>query len=166
MGACRTRRGCALRPELSQALFEEGVSQLLNNPVFLVDRGWLLLSTAYPLLIITIHHRTTGKLRTFRFSFDDWNDEPPELDIIDPETKQPVSGDLWPQYQSYWHKTAWASSPLITTSKAFMCLPGIREYHTHFSHKNDLWEKYKSNPDYNIFGIVSQVAQVFQKSNV
>jgi hypothetical protein len=45
-------------------------------------------------------------------------------------------------------------------------MPGILEYHTHYSHVGDKWDNYKASPDYSIFGIVSQVAQVFQKSNV
>ncbi len=132
----------------------------------LVDRGWLILEHTYPRLTITMHHRRTGKLRTFQFDFDTWNDEPPALGIVDPETRQAVAGALWPQYQSYWHQSSWASSPLIITPKPFMCMSGIREYHTHHAHAQDSWEKYKSSPDYSVCGIVLQVAQVFQQSNV
>jgi hypothetical protein len=156
-----------LRPEISAELFEEGVARLTGNPELLVDRGWLILESKHPRLTLTIHHRATGKLRTFLFEFDNWNDQPPALSIVDPDTRQPVTGTLWPQqYQSYWHQSGWSNTPLITTPKPFMCMPGILEYHTHYSHVGDKWDNYKASPDYSIFGIVSQVAQVFQKSNV
>jgi hypothetical protein len=88
------------------------------------------------------------------------------LSIIDPETKQPLAVTLWPQHPNYWHPSGWSSSPLIATPKPFMCMPGIREYHTHHSHVGDSWENHKSHSDYSVIGIVTQVAQVFQKSNV
>lgn len=151
---------------MSEELFLEGVARLVNNPVLLVDRGWLILDSVYPRLAITMHHRKSGKLRTFRFTFDDWNDLPPALTLIDPDTRQPALGSMWPQYGSYWHQSGWSSSPLITTTQPFMCIAGIREYHTHYSHVQDKWENYRASEDYSLDGIVTQVAQVFQKSNV
>lgn len=166
MGSRRTWRRCDLRPEVSEELFLQGVTQFLDNPVLLMDRGWLILESMYPRFTITMHHRRTGKLRTFQFTFDDWNDLPPAQTIVDPDTRQPVPGNQWPQYQSYWHQSGWSNTPLITTPQPFMCMPGIREYHTHHAHGQDKWENYKGSEDYSLVGIVSQVAQVFQKSNV
>ena len=138
----------------------------MGNPALLVDRGWLILSSIYPHLVITMHHRKTGKLRTFKFTFYDWNDQPPALTIIDPETKQDAPGTLWPRYQSYWHASGWTSAAGISTNIPFMCMAGILEYHTHSSHVGDSWANYKDNTDYSLAGIVLQVSQVYQKSDV
>lgn len=156
-----------MHPQVSRELFDEQVKRVTGNPDLLLDRGWLVLNAVCPLLVVAVHHRHTGKLRMLRFSFDDWNDLPPALSLIDGETGQDLPGSLWPTDSlSHWHQTGWISAGGISTTKPFMCMAGIREYHTHNSHVSDLWESYKSQPGFDLAGIVIQVTEVFQKSNV
>lgn len=156
-----------MHPEVSRQLFEEQVKRITGNPELLLDRGWLVISCAYPLLTVAVCHRQTGKLRVFKFSFDDWNDLPPALSLVDGETGEDLSGRLWPTNgQSHWHASGWTSGGGISTDRPFMCMAGIREYHTHSSHVGDLWESYKNQPGFDLAGIVIQVTEVFQKSNV
>jgi hypothetical protein len=76
-------------------------------------------------------------LRTFQFGFDNWNDDPPAMTIVDPDTRNPVPGSLWPQYQSYWHQAGWVNGSGIALPIALLCSCRIREYHTHQSHIGD-----------------------------
>jgi Predicted metal binding domain len=87
--------------------------------------------------------------------------------LIDAETGADLPGNLWPtDSASHWHHNGWTSAAGIATPQPFMCMAGIREYHTHSSHVGDLWENYRSSPDYDLPGILVQVAEAFQKSNV
>jgi Predicted metal binding domain len=157
-----------MHPELSRKLFDEQVAKITGNADLLVDRGWLVLFAVYPELTIAVRHRRTNRVRVFRFLFEDWNDQPPRLSFVDGETLETLPGTMWPKSPtSYWHATGWqpAGSP-TPTAEPFMCMAGIREYHTHTSHVTDSWENYKNQSDFDLGGIVSKVTEVFQKSDV
>jgi len=156
-----------MHPEVSRQRFQEHVKRIAGNPDLLLDRGLLVLTSCCPVLTIAARHRATGKVRVFRFSFDDWDDLPPSLVLIDAETAQELPGNLWPtDNQSHWHPSGWTSAAGISTPQPFMCMAGIREYHTHNSHVSDSWENYKNQSAFDLPGIVIQVTEVFQKSNV
>lgn len=156
-----------MHPEVSRELYEEQIQRITGNPDLILDRGWLLLTHEYPVLTIAVRHRATAKVRVFRFMFDDWNDTPPSLTLLDAETGEELPGHLWPTgCQSHWHQKGWTSEGGIETNRPFMCMVGIREYHTHRSHVGDRWDNYKNLAEYDIVGIVIQVTEVFQKSNV
>jgi hypothetical protein len=156
-----------MHPELSRGLFEEQIQKILRNTDLLLDRGWLFLEWEYPWLAIAVRHRNTRKIRVFKFKFNDWDDVPPSLKLVDAETGEDLPGNMWPTgNQSYWHSGGWISSAGITTTLPFMCMPGIREYHTHQSHTSDHWENYKGKQGFDVVGIVIAVTEVFQNSNV
>ena len=154
-------------PQLAEELFRDSVAKITRNQNLLADRGWLVLTSEYPNLRIAVRHRQTAKLRAFEFQFDDWNDQPPALQLVDAETLEPLPGCKWPRDSSgRWHATGWISAAGIETTRPFMCMIGIREYHTHKSHSNDLWANYRDLPDYSLENIVLQVAEAFQKADV
>jgi hypothetical protein len=157
-----------MHPELSRQLFDEQVSRIAGNPELLVDRGWLVLKSAYPELRVAVKHNASGLVRVFHFECEDWNDQPPALKLVDAETGGELPGTSWPKDNAprHWHPSGWTSEGGIATPKAFMCMVGIREYHTHHSHIGDRWENYKDLPGYDLPGIVVQVTEVFQKSDV
>lgn len=156
-----------MHPELSRQLFEEEVGKILGNADLMVDRGWVVLIASYPEFTVAVKHRKTNRIRVFRFVFDEWNDLPPKLSLVDGETLQELPGAMWPtDGLGHWHHTGWISAGGISTSQPFMCMAGIREYHTHQSHVNDSWENYKSVSGFDLGGIVMKVTEVFQKSDV
>jgi len=156
-----------MHPELSRQLFDSQVAQISKNPELLADRGWLILCSTFPYLTVAVVHRATDRIRVFQFKCTDWNDTPPAMKLIDAETTSDLPGNLWPtDNASHWHHSGWISAANIATQQPFMCMRGIREYHTHFSHVNDRWEDYKNLPGYDLPGIVVQVTEAFQKSSV
>jgi hypothetical protein len=159
-----------MHPELSRELFKDGVEKLTHNAVLLVERGWLILCAEYPILRIAMRHRATGLLRVFELDFADWNDQPPALRVMNAETGGDLDVSQWPKNPptgTYWHGGNWVSpSGLLLPGRPFMCLTGIREYHTHHAHKDDGWEQYKDLDSFTLGNIVSQVSDVFQKSHV
>lgn len=167
MGAIGARRRGALHPEVSKQLFEEEVGKILGNADLLFERGWLVLVAVYPEFTLAVKHRKTGRIRVFRFIFDDWNDQPPKLSFLDGETLLELPGAMWPTNAlSHWHQSGWQPANGASTGQPFMCMAGIREYHTHQSHISDSWENYKKQSGFDLGGIVSRVTEVFQKSDV
>ena len=49
--------------------------------------------------------------------------------------------------------------------KPFLCLRGIREYHSHNRHLGDLWENYRPLSSYGLLSIIDRVQQRFNDSN-
>lgn len=156
-----------MHPEVSKETFDTAVAGICANADLLTERGWLVLRTAYPEFVLAVRHRATGRVRVFRFVFDGWNSQPPSLSFLDGETFEELPGSLWPtDGQGHWHATGWQPAGGQATQRPFMCMVGIREYHTHTSHVTDDWEKYKNESGFDLGGIVSRVTEVFQNSNV
>jgi hypothetical protein len=154
-------------PALSKELFDSAIRELLENKALSADRGWLFLNTTYPRLLIAVAHRRSGKIRGFEFDFTDWNDQPPALRLVDVQTLEALPGSLWPRDSSgRWHASGWISAGGVQTQIPFMCMVGIREYHTHQSHVGDNWSNHRDSNDYTIANIVVQVTEAFQKADV
>lgn len=156
-----------MHPELSRAKFEAAVAQLRGNESLLRDRGWAIDAADYPDLRITAVHRGAGAARTFRFRFDGWDERPPSLVVIDPESLAMLPGHFWPVPNGFWHSHGWSGEAGGgATNQPFLCMKGIREYHAHSSHLGDKWESYRTNADYSFGNIVSKVMEAYQQSNV
>jgi hypothetical protein len=156
-----------VHPEVSRQLFEEAVAKITGNPDLLVERGWLVLVATYPEFTVAVRHRRTNRIRVFQLLFDDWNDLPPRLKLLDGETLGELPGAMWPTSgTSHWHPSGWTPASEASTSQPFMCMSGIREYHSHQSHIGDSWENYKTQGGFDLGGILSKVTEVFQKSDV
>lgn len=155
-----------MHPEVSRQLFDDAVRGLANNRDLLADRGWLILDSEFPSLKIAVRHRKSKRLRIFAFEFPDWDDTPPSLKLVDAETGEDLPGKMWPSGTSHWHQQGWSSAANITTPMPFLCMVGIHEYHTHYSHVNDSWDKYKKLPGYDLVDIIIQATAAFQQANV
>lgn len=155
-----------VHPEASKELFSEGANLLQNNLTLLAERGWIVLKAEYPDLHLAVKHRKTGKLRVFALKCDGWNTQPMSLSIVSAETLEELPGRFWPYGTAHWHQSGWISGGGIETPMPFMCMRGIREYHTHKSHVDDLWANYRNTPDCSLVNLVLQVAHAFQDANV
>ena len=122
-------------------------------------KGWRLVSTIYPTLAVVLRHVRSHREIEFRFVCDDWDELPPSLTLHDPEDGRELPWAEWP-------KGVWSvheSHP--STGKPFLCLPGIREYHTHPSHLSNKWEGYRQQSAYRLRDIIDRVHQRFNDSN-
>ena len=156
---------CASGGEMDKAVsrrkFEAEARALQTEEAaaFVCAKGWRLVSATHPTLAIVLRHRRSGREIDFRFVCDDWDDLPPSLSLHEPEDGREFSWEEWPKGEWVVH----ASHP--TTEKPFLCLPGIREYHTHSSHVGDKWEGYRARGTYRLRDIVDRVDQRFNDSN-
>lgn len=126
---------------------------------FATAAGWEYVTAIFPDLSVIFTHPRSKRRVGFRFLFDGWDEQPPSLSLFDPDSKAELPWNEWPQ-------GGWAAgNPHPTTGKPFLCLPGIREYHTHPSHVTDYWHNYKAKGSYTLGFILHRVWQRFGATN-
>jgi hypothetical protein len=147
-------------PAVSQRKFEREIDLLRGEASrFVHAAGWEITAASFPELSVVFTHPRSSRRVGFRFHCDGWDQQPPALALFDPQTKAELPWDKWPQ-------GVWAvGNPHPITGKPFLCLPGIREYHTHSSHVNDLWDNYKAKGSYTLPFLVDRVWQRFKDTN-
>ncbi len=134
---------------LSQSLFEAGLANITEE--LLALRGWTVTARSYPMLGVTFHPRRTGAPPLHvRFDFTSWNELPPSISIVDASEVPLVTLPPTPGGQ-------FNGSPHPSTGRSFVCMRGSREYHTHPSHLNDHWDKYREGTESDLAGLVTQV---------
>ena len=121
-------------------------------------KGWRITSTVYPTLGVVLRHSRSAREIDFRFACDDWDAQPPSLTLHDSRDGRELLPTEWPRGDG-WHE----KHP--TVGKPFLCLPGIREYHTHRSHVGDSWDGYRLRGTYRLRDIVDRVHQKFESSS-
>ncbi|MCY4012276.1 MAG: hypothetical protein OXG82_06125 [Gammaproteobacteria bacterium] len=130
----------------SRRMFAEDTAHLTAK--FAAARGWTLHEVEFPRIDCCFAgpHKRSIRLRLW---CDDWNDQPPSIEILDPDGS-PVSKPLVDP------NSVFNQGPHPVTLRPFICTRGSREYHTHQSHGNDLWENVKDDRGkYGLGGILS-----------
>lgn len=145
---------CLVDPDVTRAKVRREFEQWRTNgrPR---ERGWLLLDydDTTPSLELAFLARiaiSTGSVQlpvvacAIRLTYENYDLWPPSLTFIDVSTRQPIKP----------HVRAIVATPdgprdvLVdghpNTNQAFLCLPGIREYHSHPQHTGDDWLLHRS----------------------
>ena len=120
--------------------------------------GWQVKSKAYPLFEVVVTHPRSGKSFLFRFLCDGWDEMPPSFSVHDAKDERELPLSEWPQ-------GGWSIGDHPATGKAFLCLPGVREYHNHSSHVNDAWSGFRERGSYGLLEILGRVQQRFNESS-
>lgn len=139
-----------MNPTAAKALFDAAVAGLSER--LLQTRGWFVHSRVWPTLDLSFRHTEHQELR-LRLACDDWNDTAPSVDLLAPDggllvglpNQRPGPS---PIYNAGAHPR---------TGRPFVCMAGVREYHEHPSHVNDLWANYKALDAYTLGEIVTQL---------
>ena len=136
----------------SRALFEDEVKKL--RPELLETRGWVLFAKEYPILDVGFTARDGAKIRLL-LSCQEWNDRPPSVDLLD------WDGQRLPAIQRD-PAGVFNNSAHPQTGRPFICMKGVREYHTHPSHARDAWESIKGSDNFTLGGILTQLWHVWR----
>ena len=145
---------------VSRIKFEAEIQSLTTEgAAYVAVKGWRIVSSTYPILAIVLRHSHSSREIEFRFTCDNWDELPPSLSLHDPVDGRELQWKEWP-------KGGWVvHEEHPSTKRPFLCLPGIREYHTHRSHLSDKWDGYHLRGSYRLRDIVDRVYQRFNDSN-
>lgn len=142
--------------EVSKLKFDREVEYLTSQgSTAVAHNGWRIGAYAYPILDVVFNHQRTSRDVGFRFHCEGWDEQPPSLVLFDP--KEPDKVLTWDQ----WPKGGWNAGVHPRTNGPFLCLPGIREYHTHDSHLDHKWEALRPLHTYGLRYILERVYQKF-----
>ncbi|HLK53358.1 MAG TPA: putative metal-binding protein, partial [Candidatus Angelobacter sp.] len=141
-------------PKISKAKFDREVDEFRKLERTYQERGWWLLEANYPVAFIVFAAQQLsppavvfGALLEFS-NYDIW---PPSVTIVDPFTREPykqkelkvilnrkVSTVVIPGFG-----VKVDVQPLLVAHSGedipFLCIPGVREYHSHPAHTGNSW---------------------------
>lgn len=149
-----SRQAALTDPHVSLTKFRRDLTNWKTNPDA-AARGWLLLDVNED--VPSVEVAFTAKLSTsaqtplpaivcaVRISYENYDLVPPSVTFIDAFTRKPAL----PHVRAIQGTPEGPRDVLIdghpTTGQAFLCLPGIREYHTHPQHTGDDWLLHRSS---------------------
>lgn len=118
--------------------------------------GWKIVSAEYPAFDVIFEHPTVVPLR-LRLDCAQWDEVPPSIQLLRADgTPVPVAP---PCVGNIFHP-----GPHPRTGRLFVCMRGVREYHTHDSHLNELWFNYRGTSGNDLMGIVVQIYRAWRKA--
>lgn len=121
------------------------------TPAFCERSGWTLLTCAFPALDVIVSARRDLRMK---FGCDEWDELPPSVELLTPEGK-PMQGLPGGVFNGGGHPA---------TGKGFVCMRGVREYHTHPSHVTETWEGYRGQDGMNLIGLLLQLSVAWRKA--
>jgi hypothetical protein len=141
------------------------------------ERGWLLLT--YDDVVPSIEVAFLAKIAistgaaflpvvvcAIRLTYENYDLWPPSLTFIDMFSRQPTM----PHVRAFLPTHEGPRDVLInghpTTNRPFLCLPGIREYHSHPQHTGDDWLLHRSAHEGSISTICERIWRYMAKNIV
>jgi hypothetical protein len=142
-----------VHPAASKAKFDAEVALL--TPDYLRVKRWILWSAAYPVLDLTIEAKRPLRLRV---DCDNWNEVPPSVALLSPAGTFLTEAEVQPLAGSIFNQSAHEQ-----TGRPYICMRGVREFHTHSSHRHEVWDTYRSEDGMNILGIITQITRALRR---
>jgi hypothetical protein len=138
----------------SRALFVASLRTV--TPELCALRGWTLHAVEFPLVDVafTAPGRKTLRLRVM---CDDWGSTPASFVLCAEDGSFLVTPPSAPAGQ-------FNAGPHPATGRPFICMRGVREYHTHGSHVGDPWSNYRDLPEFTLSSVITQVWNAWLKA--
>jgi hypothetical protein len=162
---------------VSRAKFDREVAAYRSIEPTLIARGWWLMKAEFPIVevgFVTVNMRPAVLLFAVRIDFTDYDLKPLSVRFIDPFTKKILLGAEMPapllkrdpamtQEQveaARAGQAEWMAQPLALAmpgEPAFLCLPGVLEYHEHPAHSGDPWELHRASGEGRMNNILEKI---------
>ena len=114
-------------------------------------QGLIVHERSFPVLDATITHRRPLRLR---MEAQGWDEVPPSVMLLKPDGtvwSDPLPGDVF------------NGSAHPSTGRPFICMRGVREYHTHPSHLRERWDDYRRQDGMGLVGILMQLSHAWRR---
>jgi Predicted metal binding domain len=154
-------------PDVTRVKFARQLAQWEANREYYARRGWILLGHGDLWVDIAMVadvplgvHRVGVISVAFRLSYENFDMWPPSLTFIHPLTREPA---LPPVQALAQLESGEVRNALIEahpeTGRPFLCLPGVREYHSHPQHRGDSWLLHRASHEGDLAVICDRVWQ-------
>jgi hypothetical protein len=104
-------------------------------------------------ILVQFEQARDGRSGLFKLECSQFDAEPPSVSMVDPTTRAELALEQWTPGVPH------SVHPL--TGKPFVCLQGTAEYHTHPSHRDDTWDRYRR-----VFRLKETIHRLLQKAGV
>jgi hypothetical protein len=169
----RQRPAQFVDPDVSRAKFERELLEFRALEETYVSRGWVLTDAEFPVvrvLMCAVQLKPPAIIVGVEFDFTNYDVEPPSVTLVEPFTNRPymmnelptvlnrnvqqAPGALAPGFPPGFQLPPGApmvinmQQPLMQAevgSIPFLCVAGVREYHSHPAHSGDLWELHRES---------------------
>jgi len=155
-------------PAVSRVKFDSEVADFRSLAEQYGSRGWFLAEASFPraFVVLAAPQLSPPPLITgVLFDYTDYDLRPPSVRLVNAFTREPWAGDKLPttlrrrvegpalQIQGLQLPPGLAAptirqeQPLIQAypdGVPFLCIAGVREYHTHPAHSGDAWELHRT----------------------
>lgn len=155
--------GQVVDPAVSRAKFDREVEQFRRLEGMHRARGWWLMSAEFPVVQVafaTPNCRPVSIAVCVRIDFTNYDLWAPSVVFVDPFTSRPLAleevglpfgrmlpdGTVQPMLQGH------------PGRPAFLCLPGVREYHEHPAHDGDSWLLHRGKGEGGLFFLVDKIS--------
>ncbi|MDD2791543.1 MAG: hypothetical protein PHD73_00075 [Sediminibacterium sp.] len=159
-------------PMVSRSKFDRELSYFMQVKDYNMQRGVVLIDAEFPFIKLAFYaYRIKPLILAFaiRLDFTNYDLEPPSLRFIDFLTDYDLTHpELYINLTRFQMDPLGEGNPvckplqdLIQSHKPknipFVCLPGIKEYHSHPSHSNDSWLSRKGKGEGTLGFIIDQL---------
>lgn len=166
-------------PAVSRAKFDRELRNLRRRDTSYAQRGWVLLKAEFPIVelaFLSMKARPAMVVATVRFDFTDFDLHPLSVRFIDHRNGKALGREEL----SFWMNRPAGGMPNEAAKAlaaqgvqivvqdlirgypgrpAFLCLPGVREYHDHVSHSGDSWELHRAVGEGSMLQIAEKIWQ-------
>ena len=147
-------------PSLSKMWFDRGTAPLVERPGTYAGAGIRVVECSFPVLVVGVSHKSTGREFLLRVLADDYNYLPPSGWWID-ENGAPLPADRVPCGDGFQPPP----NP-YREDKSWLCFPGWREYHDHQGHQNNPWGPLRDKKEYRISATIMQIGHDLNNGKV
>ena len=155
---------------VSRRKFDREVEAWRTNSEAHTRRGILVLETVFPKVFAVFcapHLQPQLVLFAVELDFTNYDVWPPSVRFLKPFTREPYRPGQLPPFVRI-RQTGTPANPLAMEhavmhqtlapdSEAFMCMPGVREYHQHPAHDGDSWLLHRGTGAGTLFEILDKL---------
>jgi hypothetical protein len=149
-------------PQVSRAKFERELANFRRMEAMHLARGWWIMSAEYPIVQIgfaTPNCRPVVLALCARIDFTNYDLWPPSVVFVDPFNGKPLG--LEEIIIPFLRMTPSGPQRILQGhpgKPAFLCLPGVREYHEHPAHSGDSWLLHRGGGEGGLQFIVDKIS--------
>lgn len=158
----------AVDPIVSRRKFQREIAEFRRLAADYRARGWLLAEAEFPRAVVVLaapQLQPPALVTAVEFDYTDYDLQPPSVRLIHPITGEPytmaqlpvslrrqAAAQVPPEVQAFFQQGGAQIASEQNLMQAygpddlpFLCIAGVREYHTHPGHTGDPWELHRSS---------------------
>jgi hypothetical protein len=104
-------------------------------------------------VLVRFERGRDGRPGMFQLDCGQFDAQPPSVAMVDPDTGQDLPIERWTPGVPH------SIHPI--TGRPFVCIQGVAEYHSHPSHLDDSWDRYRTR-----YRLAQTIRRLLQKAGV